>query len=150
MLAHALPGLPPFLTNRELGEFSCVCRLTQSDTQVEREKRKKRCARQVMYFFHPAGTHMFTYRRIRQTGLEKNLRQLFRMIPEWFAYLDAEEITYLDLPYPRFGPLYPDVGDHIEPILFHLARNRSLVYCNLGLWGEDLALQKPRLETLNQ
>jgi hypothetical protein len=76
----------------------------------------------MMRFFHRP---YFSLHRVH----ESNLQRLFLILPEWFAYME-HKITYLD---QRFDPHI------IEGIMGFLEQNRTLLYCNLGLFYWQLS-----------
>lgn len=68
------------------------------------------------------------------------------MLPEWFAYMEEHQITYLDLDCPVYTSAMRlrthDAPRIIEGIMGFLERNRTLLYCNLGLFYSYLSRRR--------
>ena len=104
--------------------------------------RKRACVQRIMRFFHRANTAIFSFHRVFQDGYELNLRRLFSMMPEWFAYMEEHQITYLDMDCPAYSAVQLrafDAPHIVEGIMGFLERNRTLLYCNLGLFYAHLS-----------
>ena len=91
-----------------------------------------------MRFFHRPETPIFSLHRVH----ESNLQRLFLILPEWFAYMEEHKITYLDLDSPSYSCSQRFDPHIIEGIMGFLERNRTLLYCNLGLFYWQLSRQR--------
>ena len=143
----AAPLLVDFLEDATLVEFACVRRLWKREACLAR--RKEACVARIMRFFHRPHTAIFSLHRVFQKGYEMNLRRLFSMMPEWFAYMEAQQITYLDLDNPVYSSSSVllraeqfDAQRIVEGIMGFLERNRTLLYCNLGLFYPHLSRRR--------
>lgn len=142
-IAHLLSD---FLDDAGLVSFSCVNRQFQKELCGATIIRKRQCVERVMRFFHRPDTFIFSLHRVYQYEYERNLQRLFRILPEWFAYMEEHKITYLDLDCPVYSYMVRHVqrfDPHIiEGIMGFLEQNRTLLYCNLGLFFWQLSRQR--------
>jgi len=150
MLCHTTHQFPtnvlPFLTDYEIAQLSYVNRQLAHETSAQRIKRKKEFVEYVMHYFCP-NANIFSLHRTFQEDFEQNLRRLFRMIPEWFDYLERNKIGYLDIsnPYYHRSRSYIPIMSRVIPISYmeetidqflqFLSTNTSLLYCNLGMFN---------------
>ena len=152
--SYQLPiGILECLTNSELCECSCVARALEEDTRVDRVQRKKIAVASIMSYFHSPGSLIFSLHRTFQQNFENNLRQLFRILPEWFHYLETHQISYLDMSNPFFvgkntylsivSCIFPnDIHRVSEEFLNRLSHNTTLLYCNLGMFHHVVSRQR--------
>lgn len=133
-----------FLNDRGLVELSCLNR--RLEVKGVLQARKRQYVHRVMRFFHRPETCIFSFHRVYQHEYEKHLQRLFLMLPEWFAYLEEHHITYLDLDCPVYSSMVrinQRFDPHIiEGIMGFLEGNRTLLYCNLGLFYWQLSRQR--------
>lgn len=142
-VAHLLSD---FLDDAGLVSFSCVNRRFHKELRDATIIRKRECVEYVMHFFHRPETFIFSLNHVHK--YERNLRRLFLMLPEWFAYMEEKKITYLDLDCPVYSYMQCHRFDShiIEGIMGFLEQNRTLLYCNLGLFY--LQLSRRRLQDI--
>lgn len=140
------PLLCDFVDDTGLLELSCVNQHLYHEVKGNIRIRKRQCIDRVMRFFHRPETFIFSLHRVFQEGYEKHLQRLFLMLPEWFAYLEEHQITYLDLDCPVYScmtrPSHRFDPHIIEGIMGFLERNRTLLYCNLGLFYWQLSRRR--------
>ena len=133
-----------FLDDATLSEFACIHRQFHQDVKGALRIRKHNCVQRVMRFFHQPNTLIFSLHSAFQEGYEMNLRRLFSMQPEWFAYMEENQISYLDLDNPDYSSSAVraeqfDAPHIVEGIMGFLERNCTLWYCNLGLFYSYLS-----------
>jgi len=140
------PLLCDFVDDTGLLALSCVNQHLYHEVKENIRIRKRQCIDRVMRFFHRPETFIFSLHRVFQEGYEKHLQRLFLMLPEWFAYLEEHQITYLDLDCPVYScmtrPSHRFDPHIIEGIMGFLERNRTLLYCNLGLFYCQLSRRR--------
>jgi len=136
-------GILELLNDVDLIELSCTSRRAQNDTAHLIVARKKRTIQRIMNYFHTPGGIIFSLHRHYMDDFELHIRRLFKMIPEWFQYIEDHDIAYLDISNPfhtSFTPrliasriLSSRVTATCEDFMNHLSQNTTLSYCNLGL-----------------
>lgn len=155
---YTLPPLLEYLENIDLVELACVSHHMESDTKRECAIRKAAVILVIMKYFHTPKMLIFSMHRHYQPHFKKQVRRLFQFLPEWFAYLNEHNITYLDLGDPYYydnnrdpvtiGPSinYMSLVDQLiskdptvitfilEHIYDFLQHNQHLCYCNLGIF----------------
>ena len=155
---YKLPPLLDYLENVELVELACVSHHMEHETKQECTTRKAAAILLIMKYFHTPKMLIFSMHRHYQLHFKKQVRRLFQFLPEWFAYLNEHNITYLDLGDPYYyddnrdpatiGPSisYISLVDQViskdptvitsilERILHFLKHNQHLCYCNLGIF----------------
>lgn len=137
-----IPLLSPFIDDMTLSSFACVRRQFHQEVKGSLLVRKRACVQRMMRFFHRPNTSIFSFHRFFQEGYEMNLKRLFFMMPEWFAYMEEHQITYLYMDCPAYSAVSLrtfDVPHIMEGIMGFLERNRTLFYCNLGLFYAHLS-----------
>jgi len=150
---HIPPGIFLFLENFDLGTLSCVNRQLSHETRKERIKRKKDFVMGVMRYFHSPYSRIFSLHRTFQENFKTQIRRLFYLIPEWFEYMRKNHITYLDISNPYYlssGYYLPILSsvlkrtpdEVIMECMTHLSQNRTLTYCNLGMFTNFISREK--------
>lgn len=138
-----------YMKNEDLGEFSRVNRRFQKETKALLLRRKAKMASDLMCYFHPPQSSMFSIHRILMDHYRWNLRRLLWFIPEMAEYIERMKIHYLDLSDPTTYWAYipPSLEefltvDRVQIIHFMnqaidlLYHNTTLNYCNLGIFRE--------------
>jgi hypothetical protein len=139
---HVPSGIFLFLSSIDLCMLSCVNLQLDYETRTVRDKRKKEFIVGVMRYFHSDGSLLFSLHRIFQEHFEVQIRRLFHLMPEWFEYIDENDILYLDVSNPyyiRTGSyisrvLRRPVDDVIVEFMTYLSQNKTLTYCNVGMF----------------
>lgn len=148
---HHIPsGIFLFLSSIDLCTLSCVNRQLDYETRTIRVQRKKDFIVDVMRYFHFDGSLLFSLHRTFQEHFEVNIRRLFYLIPEWFEYIDKNDILYLDVSNPyynRSGSYLPilsrvlnrSIDEVIMEFMAYLSQNKTLTYCNLGMFTKFIS-----------
>lgn len=148
---HHIPtGIFLFLDDRDLGIIACVNRQLAHETHTIRANRKKECINGVMRYFHSDRSLLFSLHRTFQDQFETQIRKLFQLIPEWFEHISKNNILYLDVSNPyyvRSGSYLPilsrvlrrPVDEVIMEFMSHLSQNKTLTYCNLGVFTKFIS-----------
>jgi len=135
-------GILELLNDADLIELSCTNQCARHDTIHMLVARKKTTIRRIMNYFHAPGAIIFSLHRLFINDYELHVRRLFRMIPEWFQYIEDHHIAYLDISihHKSYTPhviasriLSSHVNLICEEFMNHLSQNTTLNYCNLGL-----------------
>ena len=137
-------GILTFLCNREVVQLACTNRQLSHEIRPILSIRQKNFIHSLMIYFHDPPSLIFSLHRSFHDDFERNIRQLFRMIPAWFEYIQANQITCLDVSNPFHHGYYShhvissrilssDAERICDEFLFHLSHNTTLHYCNLGL-----------------
>ena len=140
---HHIPsGIFLFLSNIDVCMLSCVNRQLDYETRTARVQRKKDFIVDVMRYFHSDSSLIFSLHRTFQEHFEVQIRRLFYLIPEWFEYIDKNDILYLDVSNPYYNcsgsyinrVLRRPVDEVIVEFMTYLSQNTTLTYCNVGMF----------------
>lgn len=163
-----------FLSLSDLGQFSRVNRTMYDRVKEKLKIRKNEMVDQLIYYFYYANpydiTHKtFSIRRRYTDNYYQNVRLLFHVLPELFAFIEAKQITRLDLgcttdyggypesPYKMIHSDFIEVSRIGKQVLDLLSHNTTLIHCNLGLFHGTFMRKSiieavenhPTLDTLN-
>ena len=155
------PEIRDFMNSRDLLEFTCVNR---SAYHLDLKKRKAVHAEYIMNYFYST-MHAYSQHNISiclykvyDTHYMRNIRHLFYLLPELFAFIEQRNIKVLHLScvamiwedkyskkrlhsindyliHPFNQELYKVIQPYLLPLLT-LIRNSSLVECNIGLFRD--------------
>ena len=137
---YAFPvGILDFLTHQDTVQVACLNRSLCHEIRPVLSKRRIAFFQSLMRYFHSSHSLIFSLHRNFHDSFERNLQSLFRMIPDWFQYIETKKIAYLDVSNPtyhtRHVTCFPasQVDQICEEFMIHLSHNTTLTYCNLGL-----------------
>jgi hypothetical protein len=141
-IQHIPTGIFLFLGNIDLCTLSCVNRQLDYETRTARVQRKKDFIVGVMRYFHSDSSLIFSLHRTFQEHFEVQIRRLFYLIPEWFEYIDKNDILYLDVSNPYYNcsgnyisrVLRRPIDEVIVEFMTYLSHNKTLTYCNVGMF----------------
>jgi len=153
---HQLPGdLSTFLSTTDLLELSCTKHGIRQQVKDELETRKTKAIDDLIYYFYYCGfdseTGRLSLRRRYENWYEKNVRLLFRFLPELFQFIQQHNIIRLDLscvgsyggyPVDASSIVYKDKLERdtiLSTLKEQLRSNTTLIYCNLGFFLHDLS-----------
>ena len=147
MFRYTFPlGIFEVLSDQDAIELACSCRQLAQDICPLLRQRKQTIVHDVLQTFHSSPSILFSLHRSYHEHYYKNLKRLFRLIPEWFEYLEQHKIGYLDLTvcylgltsFLDFYSTMPHVQNILDTFLYHLSKNTTLTYCNLSIFLEML------------
>jgi hypothetical protein len=137
------PIILEFLTNKEIAELSLVCQDLTQEMWPILQKCKKKISDEVVAYFNTNRLTLISTHRSYHPQFEKNIKRLFYFIPELFEYIQTNHVEYLDLSDPfryqhtfhhlvSMEPSY--LKKIVSQILHYIKRNRTLTYCNIGMF----------------
>jgi hypothetical protein len=152
---HQLPGgLSLFLSSSDLLELTCTNHGIRKQVENDLETRKSKTIEDLLYYFYYCGfdseTGRISLRRRYENWYEKNVRLLFRFLPELFQFIEQHKIIRLDLscvssyggnPIHSSTILYKNTVERNEilsTLREQIQKNTTLIYCNLGFFLHDL------------
>jgi len=105
---------------------------------------------QLLYYFYycnnPEGKKKITIRTRYDRDYYLNVRNLFRVLPDIFHFIESRGLTHLDLgctssyggypesPYRMITDDHEKLREITTQLLSLLSRNTTLLWCNLGLF----------------
>jgi hypothetical protein len=137
------PIILEFLTNKEILELALVNQSYVEEIWPILEKRKKKISDEVVIYFNTNRLTLISTHRCYHSEYERNVKRLFYFIPELFEYIQTKGVEYLDLsdPYRYTGTFFhlvstdaPYLKKIVSRILEYLKSNRTLTYCNIGMF----------------
>jgi hypothetical protein len=145
--------IAPFLSNNELLECSRSNRLFHDQLNPIMKERKMAFINKILQYFytdenksisiHTRFHHKYS---VIDEPYRVHVRNLFTILPELFEFIQMHHITRLDLgcvtsyggypesPYHLVNPTVGGVINISNQILSLLSQNKTLTYCNFGLF----------------
>jgi hypothetical protein len=161
---HDLPvGIIDFLPSAALAQFSLINQAMHRRVEEELKKRKKAAVDPLIYYFYfnDDDKRSVTIRKRYDKNYYKNVRMLFRCLPELFRFIELNKVTSLDLgctsdyggypesPYTMISSDYDEICAVAKEVLHLLSQNKTLLTCNLGLF-QDIMRRKNIIEAVEK
>lgn len=145
--------IAPFLSSKELTEFSRSNRLLSEQLKPIIKEQKATFVNQLLEYFYTEQNHSISiHTRFHHRYLVIDepyrvyVRKLFTILPELFEFIQMHHVTKLDLgcitcyggypesPYHMVAPSLHGVLTVSNQLLSLLSKNKTIVVCNFGLF----------------